>query len=1151
MAPQPDGRIDLLVFGPLRLQRDGQPLALGTRKVQALLLLLALDGGSTRERLCALLWPALDEPAARRNLRRELARVREAGAAEAIAVVGDHLRPGPALHCDLLQAEAALARGEHAAALAAGAGELAEGLHLEDAPGFAPWLAAARERGQRLCLRALEAAAAADEDHGDAAGALARVQALLALDGLQERHHRTAMRLQAAAGQREAALRQFERCRALLADELGLQPMPETVALAQSLRDDPAPVALSPLPAAGTWLAELPFVGREAEVARLQRAWSAGRAVVLVGEAGVGKTRLATDFAAAQGPYALVRCQAGDPELAFGAFARALRVLAGQPPDLRGLEAWIVTELARLLPELGPAPPPLRGEGERLRFDEACIQAWLALSRGAFDAIVLDDWQLSDAGSHTLLARAAARRREAGLGGAVEIVAWRGAADEPALQAQAEALAAEVLGLGPLPPVAVYDLVRQLSGAADPARFAQRLSGATGGHPYFIAETLRDLAERSLLARDAQGRWATPFDAQTADYRELPLAASVRDAVLARVQRLSPAAARLLEAAALAGEPFGAAWLASACALSELEALQALEQAAGARLVQAYDSNSDAGGGGYGWVHDLARQALDSALAPTRRRLVHHRLALAAEALGDVAAAARHFEACGEPARAAAHRLAAGDAAHALQALAEAVAHWRQGLADRPAPADEAALLGRLCETGWALGQGDEARAHHERLQTLLGAAALAPAARIDAQLRASRYLVHSGRSDEAMVLLESMPPPEAAALHQRWRVARMGALEQCGRLDEALADGQRALQAAPAGSRERADVHATLSIIERQRGQIAAGAVHAEASLALYTRLGDGIGRARGLFYRGCCYTELGDSTAGEADLRASAGLAGDFGYVFLQRMALYNLATIFSNQTRPDETLAVAREAWPAQAEAPRDELTLMFRTLFIECHYVRGEWGALWGHLQPAVDDVLASAQPLTMIGVANAVLEPAAVLGQWPRVLPLLQALDAGILDTMPIAEEVMLACAQAALIQNDPVAATRWLGRVRPAAAQEHARVRCRLALLQAQARQACGAGAEALNDLPAEDAPGMSAELRLRALALHCAADPTPARLQRAREALADPQAHAGAALQLGRVLGGPALAAQVERQAASLADWPDVQASFRATWRP
>lgn len=1129
----------LNLLGPFELVHDGRVLACRSRKLQALLLRLALAGPQMRAALVSMLWPELDESSGRRNLRRDLFRLRNLGAADAVQSDGDWLRLADSVQVDAARFAESRIGADVMAALALWRGPLAEGLDLPGVADFSDWLARERERLGAQRRDALDVAAGVAEAAGQAAEALAWRERLLAEDPLQERHHRSTMRLLMATGRREEALQQFERCRVLLADELGLQPMPETLALARSLRDEPPPAAPPPVPV--VWPSVLPFVGREAEVACLQRAWTAGRPLLLVGEAGIGKTRLASDFAAAQGAYALVRCQPGDAELPFGAFARALRVLAGQPPDLGALDPWIASELARVLPELGPAPPPLRNEGERLRFDEACIQAWMGLSRGAFDAIVLDDWHLADAASRTLLARAAARRREGGAGGAIEILAWRGAADEPALVAQAEALAAERVLLERLPPAAVLVLVQQLTGAATPVRFAARLGGATGGLPFFLAETLRDLVERRLLVNDPGGRWHTPFDADTTDYRELPLAASVRDAVQARLHRLDVAVARLLEAAALAGEPFVPARLAAACALSEAEALQALEQAAQAQLVQERET------GGYGWVHDLARQAIDASLSPTRRRLLHHRLALAAEAAAEPLAAARHFEACGEPPRAARYRLAAGDAAQGLQALAEAAAQWRLGLADRPAPNDEAALLGRLAEATWALGAADEARSHHERLQELLERADLEPSIGTEAQLRSARYLVGSGQASAALALLDAMPRPSAGTLLRRWWLGRIGALQQCGRLDEAMAQGLQALQLPPGSPRERADLLMLLALIEMYRGQLAQSTVHATAALAQFARLGDDIGRARALYQRGCSVFTGGDPEAGAADLREAATLAARMGHVHLQRQALYNLATVHASLMRSEQSLAIAREGWATLAATPHDEMAVIFRALFIEAHHVRGEWGPMWAHLGPAVDGVLALGQPLAMIGVATAALEPAAALGQWPRVRPLVEALERTVLGRVTYAEHVMLACAQAALIRGEAEEAGAWLQRMRPPEQQEESAARCRQRLLAA--RQRWQAAGEPPQDLPADDEPGMNAELRLIALALRCASAPTPDLKRRARQAVADPAAHAGATLWLAQVLGPADLAAQIESRIASLAGWPEVQQSFRATW--
>ncbi|GCL61988.1 hypothetical protein AQPW35_10690 [Rubrivivax pictus] len=182
--------LSLRLLGPVSLLQDDQLLPLPMHKAQALLLLLALGGPGHRARLASWLWPLADDSASRRNLRRELARLRDAGAGDALRSQGEVLALSPAVQCDAL-AFAALADGGRAAeALALWRGPLADGLQTGATEAFDDWLAHQRQRlaGRRRQLLAAEAAAA--EAAGNLPRALDTVQQLLADDPLQEQLHR-------------------------------------------------------------------------------------------------------------------------------------------------------------------------------------------------------------------------------------------------------------------------------------------------------------------------------------------------------------------------------------------------------------------------------------------------------------------------------------------------------------------------------------------------------------------------------------------------------------------------------------------------------------------------------------------------------------------------------------------------------------------------------------------------------------------------------------------------------------------------------------------------------------------------------------------------------------------------------------------------
>ncbi|MCB1996157.1 MAG: hypothetical protein KDG57_09825, partial [Rhodoferax sp.] len=302
----------------MRLRRGSAHLPLSVRKTAALLLLAAIAGPLPRVRLVEWLWPALDESTGRRNLRRELARLRELGAGDALVSADDCVAIAPTLALDI---DAAAVTPQ--ALLTHWRGPLADGLQLDDAPAFMDWLAGERARWHGRWRDALAAEASQAESAGELARALAALDVLLADDPLQEHQQRAAMRLLAALGRREEALVRYRDCRSRLHDELGLMPMAETDALAAEVarggvaepRASGAVSAPPPQAARPVLPVLLPFVGREAEVAVLERAWRDGATVLVEGEGGVGKTRLVVDVVASHGPHAVVRCHPADAGL--------------------------------------------------------------------------------------------------------------------------------------------------------------------------------------------------------------------------------------------------------------------------------------------------------------------------------------------------------------------------------------------------------------------------------------------------------------------------------------------------------------------------------------------------------------------------------------------------------------------------------------------------------------------------------------------------------------------------------------------------------------------------------------------------------------------------------------------------------------------
>ncbi len=297
----------LRMWGPVQLERDGHPLAgLESRKALALLCYIVSEARPiTRAHLVDLFWGEQPEERGRGNLRRvlhNLATVLPGWLVTTRDTV--QFDPSGDVWVDTLTFAALVKHGTPAAladAVALARGDFLAGLDVDGCPEFEAWQVVAREHWRQRLVDALQRLAALHAQRQEYEAAQAYAHQLIALDPWREEAHRLLMRLLALSGQRSAALAQYETCRRLLAEELGVAPSTETTALYDQIRRGalgPAPTRAMPPHNLPTSMTEL--LGRESDLDTITGLVSGptSRLVTLVGPGGVGKTRLA--LAAAQ-----------------------------------------------------------------------------------------------------------------------------------------------------------------------------------------------------------------------------------------------------------------------------------------------------------------------------------------------------------------------------------------------------------------------------------------------------------------------------------------------------------------------------------------------------------------------------------------------------------------------------------------------------------------------------------------------------------------------------------------------------------------------------------------------------------------------------------------------------------------------------------
>ena len=768
------------LLGALEVEADGAVIdSAPSQRPWAVFAYLALAARPvSRAELASRFWPDVLDQSARASLRSALWSLRRQLGERLIVDQGRvGLRDAGDLWIDVREFEQLASAPDPQPALALCRGELLEGLEDE-------WALAARERHREQEIGLLERQARDCEQRGEARDAIVWTRRQVERDGFDEEAYRRLIARLDAVGDRAGALRAFRTLAERLRRELGVAPSPRTRELVQRLRNETSPGAD---PAAIAPPGMLALVGRETELSELRRVWSdvrrgSGAAVVISGEAGIGKTRLATELclhAASQDGRTAVSAAldlGGSAPLSLWAeLARdLLPTLPAPPPDAAWPEdlAMLVGELPPHFARVGSSSAVVAPDLQRTRLFEAVV-ALLTWAVGEQPAVlVLEDVHAADRSSLELAGYVA--RRVAGL--RIMLLLTRRElprsvdADRLEYALRSRGLLAFELALAPLPAAPVAALARE-------------------------AARLRD-GEVELVVERAEGNALLAVETARALQRGLgdAVAPSLRGSVRATLAPLVSEVRALVELAAVAGRALEPIELGQ---LGLVDPDQSASQALETDLLLVAD-------GRLGFRHALLQEAVYQEIAEPRRAGLHKRWAsslLAAERAGNIprpAEAARQLRLAGEDRQAVPQLARAAAQARTVAGLEQAVAFLEEALAIAPERADLWLELGEL--EAWRVQRERAEAAFDHAVALLTGGEPLQLARALLRQARAYHGPICDPRAvlDSSRAVLELLDGTDLPASEERrealaalaWAQAVAGSVEEAERLLDRLGMG-------------------------------------------------------------------------------------------------------------------------------------------------------------------------------------------------------------------------------------------------------------------------------------------------------------------------------------------------------------------------
>jgi predicted ATPase/DNA-binding SARP family transcriptional activator len=886
-----EGRLDIRLFGHADVTSGGLSLKFSKRATTlAMLGYLVLKRGKSvsREALAYVLFPESDETAALAELRRYLylaAKALPERSGEPWLIVDSETvrwNDAAGAFVDVVAFEQLGANPDtYAEAIELYGGDL-----LEDV--YDDWILSERERLRSRYLAILGESIERHRARRDFAAAIGYAKRLLATDPWREDALRSLVAMRYESGDTAGALAEYESFAKRLRDDLAIAPMPETVAVRQSiLRSEAVPGSFGRPPEASDGSAAptsraaaiLPFVGRQRELDTLHAAWAraargAATFVTIGGEAGVGKTRLTAELARtvqAEGGRVFVGTTSSPESTPYQALVEAMRsalplVLARPPAKAQR------ASLARLLPEVRDADAPAEiardepAERETARIFEAVAHVMRGLASPRPLLLVLEDLQwsgsvgieavgaiLRDAARAPLLIVATYRDEETPLAHPLRAL-------QRTLQPSANF---EDISLERLAQDDVASLVARVEGLRDRgAAIVRELYAKTEGNALFLSEAIN-----VALEGDSES------DAR--------VESSVARIVGARVARLGADARTVAEIASVAGTGASVALIREVSNLPVASVARGIDELLDRRLLREAGARTNYD---YVFTHHLIAEAIYDETEPNLRARRHARIARVLETHvrekgGSSREIARHYERGDDIERAAQWYLTAARESAAVYAYADTVDLVGRALALSPPIEERAALLDVRERAHGRRADRAAQRADIDELECIAGDD---KHAMFDVLLRRTLLARALGESDDEGRSIAAM---------------------------EALAH--------ELGDEERAEALLQNATHAGLRSRQTEGIAPAREALTIYERLGDARGQLECLILLVDFTTNVGDLDASRAYLEAMHARADSLADRAIEARALVVAATAALLRQEYRECIEMTERALPVQIE------------------------------------------------------------------------------------------------------------------------------------------------------------------------------------------------------------------------------------------